>query len=246
MRYIIGVDLGQVHDYTAVAIVERRQAPMGWVVRYLFRFPLGTSYVEIVEEIRRLMYLPALRGQSQLVLDATGVGRPVLDLFRQAGMGCRPVGISIHGGDAVTPDRAISGYRVPKRDIVSNLEVRFELGQVKINRSLPYADLLLKELQNFRRHIAESGHDSYGAGRSGAHDDLVLALGIAIWLGQKYRPLPAVPLQDLPPIGPLAKAFFSGLEPQWFPLDPDQFVLGNYSAGVGRAGPHRTSIRIRR
>jgi hypothetical protein len=239
MRFVIGVDLGQVHDYTAVTIIERRQAPGAWVVRFLVRFPLGTSYPEIVERIKDLMYLSPLRGQSHLALDATGVGRPVLDLFRQAGMGCPPVGISIHGGDAVTRDPAISGYRVPKRDIVSNLQIRFELDQIKINSKMRYADLLVKELQNFRVHIAESGHDSYGAGRSGAHDDLVLALGIAVWLGQKYRPLPARRSQDSPSTSPWVKEFFAKLEPQWVPLDPDQFILGNYSVRLGRAGPRR-------
>jgi hypothetical protein len=31
-------------------------------------------------------------------------------------------------------------------------------------------------------------HDSYGAWREGAHDDLVLAVAVAAWYGEHYSP----------------------------------------------------------
>jgi hypothetical protein len=43
-----------------------------------------------------------LVGKSELVIDFTGVGRPVFDLF--VGRGITPVGVCITGSDAVTND----------------------------------------------------------------------------------------------------------------------------------------------
>ena len=37
----------------------------------------------------------------------------------------------------------------------------------------------------FRVKISAEGHDSYGAHREGAHDDLVLALSCAVWYAEK-------------------------------------------------------------
>jgi hypothetical protein len=235
MRFVCGVDLGQARDYTAVAIVERREAARVWAVRHLERYALGTPYPEIVEGIRSLMNRSPLRGDSQLVVDATGVGRPVFDLFRRGGMGRRVVGITIHGGDAVIPDKAISGYRVPKRDIVSTLQLLLQQRRIKIAPGLRDADILLKELQNYKIHISESGHDSYGTWRSGDHDDLVFAVGLAIWLGQKYMSLPPGPPEAVTPVGPEAKEFFSRLVDNQRTPNPDLFAFSDGRLG----GPSR-------
>jgi len=52
---------------------------------------------------------------------------------------------------------------------------------------LPEVNTLIHELQNFQVSISESGFDSYNA-RSGAHDDMVLSVAMALWLGHKYQP----------------------------------------------------------
>jgi hypothetical protein len=57
--YIIGVDLGQAQDFTALAVLERRpfqangegrDEPVLWV-RHLQRFPLGAPYPTIVAQV---------------------------------------------------------------------------------------------------------------------------------------------------------------------------------------------------
>ncbi len=102
---IVGVDLGQQRDPTAITIVERGYVPSGplynanywhngrevraarepvrleYHVRHLERPALGTSYVEVVERIvERLRSL----GDEEIVLavDTTGVGRPVADMLK--------------------------------------------------------------------------------------------------------------------------------------------------------------------
>jgi hypothetical protein len=101
-RYFIGVDLGQRQDFTTIAVVERAELKGAWDpvmfawrklvslrLRLLERIPLGTPYPRIVERVVEVTRSPELAGRSHLAVDATGVGRPVLDMLR----GARPQSI---------------------------------------------------------------------------------------------------------------------------------------------------------
>jgi hypothetical protein len=191
-RYIVGLDLGQASDFTAVAVVEvligdeKNGLPPGpsYHVRHLQRFKLGTPYPEIVSQIGTLM--GNLKDPEALIsVDATGVGRPVVDLLRNAGL--NPVAITITAGVKVIHEGR--EYRVPKRDLVGALTVAFQTGRLKIASSLPEAKTLIQELLTFKVRIdPKTAHDSYDTWREGAHDDLVLATGIAVWTARKMVP----------------------------------------------------------
>ena len=51
---------------------------------------------------------------------------------------------------------------------------------LKILRELDEAETLVRELQDFRTEFTAAGHLTFNA-RRGKHDDLVLALAIAVW-----------------------------------------------------------------
>lgn len=51
---------------------------------------------------------------------------------------------------------------------------------MKIAARLPDAAVLARELQDFRVRFTESGNATFNA-REGAHDDLVLALALAVF-----------------------------------------------------------------
>ncbi|MDP9470154.1 MAG: hypothetical protein M3Q71_05715 [Chloroflexota bacterium] len=120
-----------------------------------------------------------------LMVDATGVGRPVLDMVRQAGMPAEIRGATITGGDAVTTE----GWdvRVPKRDLVSAVLRLLQEGRLKWGVRLPLRAELEAELRTFRARITPAAHEVYGAWREGEHDDLVLALALACW-GLEFVP----------------------------------------------------------
>jgi hypothetical protein len=189
-NFFLGVDLGQAQDYTALAVVEQKSfryepKPVEYHVRHLERLKLGTPYPAIVEQVQNLMQSPQLLNQAALVVDATGVGAPVVDLFRKIGLA--PIAITITGGNAVTRERG--GYRVPKRDLVTTLQVLFQSGRLKVAAELPEARLLVEELLNFKVKInVKTAHDSYEAWREGIHDDLVLAVALACWYAEKGQP----------------------------------------------------------
>ena len=100
--HFIGLDLGKSRDYSALAVVERTEVFLGerdpatfelrverrYRIRYLERVRLGTPYPDVVERVRTVIGLVALQGRCLLVMDATGVGAPVLDMLRRATLGC--------------------------------------------------------------------------------------------------------------------------------------------------------------
>lgn len=195
--FVVGLDLGQAKDYTAISIVERTQvAPseqrqytgfekggIRYDLRHLERVKLGTPYPDVVAHVATLLHQPALSGKTSLAVDATGVGPPVVDLLRMARLPSTVYAITITGGDVVI--RLPDGYRVPKRDLISTLQVMLHTGRLKVAESLPEAQTLVKELLAYKVKITDSGRDVYGAWREGQHDDLILATAMAVWLGEQ-------------------------------------------------------------
>jgi hypothetical protein len=147
-------------------------------LRYLFRWPLGTSYPSIVADVGALLSRDPLRGYCTLAIDATGVGVAITDLFKQAKI--KHTAISITGGNLI--NRTPNGVSVPKRDLAMTTQALLQSGRLRFAATLPLLDTLKSELQSFEVKVAAvSGHDTYEAWRSGAHDDLVLAVALAVW-----------------------------------------------------------------
>jgi hypothetical protein len=115
--------------------------------------------------------------RAELIVDATGVGKPVFDLFQQAGL--KPIGVMITSSE----DKATyaSGmWHVSKALLVQNLDALLHQGLLRFAKSLAEAEQMEMELKDFRRLVSASGRSSWEA-RSGAHDDLVLSVSLAIW-----------------------------------------------------------------
>ncbi len=199
--FLIGLDLGQSRDPTALAVLKRslELAPEGLPVRdhrgeaiyqfvcvHLVRYTLGTSYPAIVAEVAALVRDPRLRPEPWLAIDATGVGRAVVDLFLNERMPARVVPVTITGGDTLRRDRwnhsRSIGYWTPKGELVSAIQAGLQSQRLKIVPALPLADTLRRELLDFRVHVTKSANETYAA-REGAHDDLVLAVAMPLWLG---------------------------------------------------------------
>src|SRR5262249_38820936 len=89
VRHFVGLDLGQPHEFTALAVLERplvsaedvlaRRRP-AYALRHLQRFPLGTPYPAVVRSVVALLRTPALSGAT-LAVDQTGVGRAVVEML---------------------------------------------------------------------------------------------------------------------------------------------------------------------
>ena len=193
MGFLAGLDLGQAQDYSALVVVERTQRPseasvLGstppaaqYAVRFIKRWQLGTPYPVIVKELGTFLGQVPLVDTTKLIVDYTGVGRPLVDMLKQASL--RPVAVSIHGGDRVSQDGM--DYRVPKRDLVGTVAVLLQQQRLQIAESLPETPALMHELLNFKVRIdPATAHDAYSSWREQDHDDLVLALALATWWGE--------------------------------------------------------------
>lgn len=152
-------------------------------VRHLERLQLGMPYPT---QAARLADMLARVPDAKVFLDAGGVGRPVSDLFRDAGVRHTPVIIT--GGRDVTQKNGFVG--VPKLELISRLQAALHAGQLKIARELADAQAFVKELQEFRLQWSEAGSALFGA-RQGAHDDLVIAAALAVW-GARRGPAPGL------------------------------------------------------
>jgi hypothetical protein len=209
----IGLDLGQAKDFSALAIIEAvrivttatKQAEKPNCTNtkeeitqlnciHLHRWQLRTSYpsivADVVEMINGLDPGRTPNGKPVLAIDATGVGAPVVDLFKREKINATIAPIQIVGGANVSNENGMT--RVPKRDLVSVVQVGLQNRKLKIATSLQLAETLSRELQNFTVKITDAANDVYGAWREGTHDDLVLAVALAVWKANQpvFRGLP--------------------------------------------------------
>lgn len=186
--YAIGIDLGKEVDHSAMALVERvtQEGEDEFHVVGLKRWELRTEYRQIVKDTQAVLGRePALK-DAPMVIDETGVGKPVVKLFMEAfqrgelGRNA-PRGIIIHGGIDKAP------HRVPKLELVSTMLVLMQGGRLKFAGDLPLGDVVVKELRAFTAKISPTGQTQYESARERDHDDLVLSVAMACWAGRRTR-----------------------------------------------------------
>ena len=202
----IGVDIGQKVDPTAIVVCEasrsfppavssdglmRSTRPVGQIetrftVRELGRLPLGTSYplvaAKIVDVVSGLQRMGIFK--PRILVDATGVGLPVVDILRQALAGTPHVLVActFTHGDRYTKDT--SDYRAPaasvgKAYLVSRLQALLQTDRLMLPITRE-SETLARELQDYEIRVDEDANMKAGAFKVGTHDDLVTALGLAV------------------------------------------------------------------
>jgi len=189
-------------DYTAISIMERvpRQSKFEalpgsakrsvekpkytavYVMRHLERLPLGMDYVAIVERLRGMLSHEKLSRQTAMIVDATGVGTPIVQMMQQAGMA--PIGVTITTGSVVTNGK-MGGYNVPKSELVSALNLVFQARRIKVPTALKLKAEFLKELERFKVTVSNTGINTYEAAVASVHDDLVLSTAMGVWYAEK-------------------------------------------------------------
>jgi hypothetical protein len=148
------------------------------------RYDLGTPYTTVIDRVVGLFANnPTLAGQT-LVIDHTGAGRPVYDMFVRARPRCNLRPITITAGQGFKQDD-VGGWKVAKKDLVSVLQVLLQSRRLAVGERLPLAMTLVKELENFRVKITANANETFEAWREGQHDDLVLAVALAVWVSEK-------------------------------------------------------------
>jgi hypothetical protein len=179
-HWIVGVDLGQSVDSTAIAILHHTVTPDPdkWIANarakawkqdstqrfdlvHLQRLPLGMSYVTQCQMVADILQREPLRSHNpDLVLDQSGVGAGICDLFDHAGL--RPNRIVITSGLDVTQPGARL-WHVAKQLLISRLEAAMHTNELHVAAALKENDAFREELQNFQRRTSEAGRVSFSA-----------------------------------------------------------------------------------
>ena len=187
MVTVIGIDIGQKRDPTAICVVEseerelehRRHSEAHFLVRFLERMPLGTPYPQIADRLQTIVTQVAdwIDGQPQVYVDATGVGQPIVDLLEQEIPEATIRAVYFTHGDRRTVEG--SSVKLGKAYLVSRLQALLQTGCLHLPRTSE-AEALAAELLDYEIRVDQNANDRYGAFRVGAHDDLVTALGLAV------------------------------------------------------------------
>jgi hypothetical protein len=171
MSTVIGLDIGQRRDPTAICVAEteRRQAgtrkDYHFLVRHLERLTLGTSYPAIAQRLVQIeaQILQRTAAPPDLYVDATGVGRPVVDLLQ----------------DDLPHSKVIHSVTLGKAYLVSRLQTLLQTGRLHLPRT-PESEILAQELLDYQIRVDEKANERYGDFKVGSHDDLVTAMGLAV------------------------------------------------------------------
>lgn len=186
MTVHVGVKLGQKHEASAICAVEGRlRTPDGhrcrfahFTVRFLERLPPGTSFPkgaarvgEIVRSIAQKMRL-----RSEVFLDATGLGSPIVSLL-QTEVRCVNAVFFNFGDRRIEENHNEIG--LGKAWLIARLQLLLQTQRLHLPENSE-ARILAKDLLDYQIEIDPNANERYGAFKVGAQDDLVTALGLAV------------------------------------------------------------------
>lgn len=149
--YVTGVDLAKIEDYTVLTTICRETRHIVNHVR-CNNVEWSVQKEMIIDEVNKY--------QSMAVIDATGVGDPIFEDLRRAGVNARPFKFN----------------NTNKAELIDRLAVCIEQRLITFPDVLP----LIDELKTYAYDLTPSRNIKYGA-PEGMHDDCVISLALAVW-----------------------------------------------------------------
>lgn len=148
-RYIVGVDWGQMEDFSVFAVMDVTTKELCHLDR--------SRHIEYTSQVKRLAELCKRFEIKQVIAEANGQATTI-ELLRQAKL----------------PVTALTMTHDVKTELITGLMSAFDHGTLKIVND----PVLLGELQSFQATRTPTGRLTYAAA-AGAHDDCVMALAMA-------------------------------------------------------------------
>lgn len=155
-----GLDLARIEDFTVLTIMDSERRVV-FVDRF-HRIPWEMQVARVKAATDRY-------NRATVLMDASGVGDPLLENLRRAGICVRPYKFTLSS----------------KADVITNLSVMFEKGQITLPRYELCPDLV-DELEGYAYSVSDSGTVRTEA-PSGLHDDMVVSLGLCAWQLRRER-----------------------------------------------------------
>jgi hypothetical protein len=154
---LVGVDFGKRADYSALTIMERLaaepggirplgriwpptrpHAPATYICHALHRWPLGTSYSRVVQDVVQVVKTQRFPRPLTLLVDGTGPGVAVLDLFEPYILQPRPIGVVVTNGYETTKKTAWE-WHTPKSSLVVHLQAAGDARPPRLHLGPPLA-----------------------------------------------------------------------------------------------------------
>jgi len=199
-----GLDFGRQVDHSALAIVEgvptmqciefdgERETPTGFAkcterrewpglpvsysVRHLERWELGTRLPDVVGAVKDRL---AAAQTQWLATDATGQGMSLVDFAREEGLESLPIVMTAGEVGGWTEE----AYHEPRTSMLMRLFVALEGERLTFAEDLELAPVLADELQGITQTRGKTGRLTLQHPASG-HDDLLVAVGLAVLLAE--------------------------------------------------------------
>jgi hypothetical protein len=152
----MGVDLARLRDYSVITVEDRATHHVVYFERFN-QISWEAQYARIADVARRY--------KAQVWMDSTGIGDPIVDTIRRAGIKVEPFKI---GGSAI------------KQQLIDKLRVNIENQRI----TFPLIPVLKRELESYEYNVSENGVVRFSA-PSGEHDDAVISLALANWGADK-------------------------------------------------------------
>lgn len=150
-HYVMGVDLAKHEDFTVIAVYDRGNNFQVYQDRF--------NKIEWPFQKKRIQAVCEKYNHASVVVDATGIGDPIVDDLGREGLPIIPFKIT----------------EPSKKELIEKLSIFIEQQNIRMLDLTETVD----EFANFGYKMLQSGRVSYGAER-GAHDDIVIAHALAI------------------------------------------------------------------
>ena len=157
-RYIMGVDLAKVEDFTVIAVYDAGNNRQVYQDRFN-KIDWGMQKARIAGIAR--FYKDADGSPASVVIDATGLGDPIVEDLARMGVPVDPI--------KFTNDQ--------KRQLIEKLSNWIETGRIHM-LNIPETRT---ELTNFTYDISETTDRVRYEAPVGFHDDIVIAHALAVW-----------------------------------------------------------------
>ena len=187
---IISLSLGTVAEPSGLVVVKpwsSKYPPAGRLpeagvgtyfdVVEIERFPAGRPLPAIINRVSEIASDKRVSRESIILLDISSVGTAPLRAFQTRGMYPAAIDLTNAGAEGYAND----AQQVPLRDAIGAAQVVLETTRLKVARALKLATTLVSDLQAFDSKPIARNPDL----RGGRNTDLVLALAVALWWGDR-------------------------------------------------------------
>lgn len=172
-------------------------------ILYIDRW-FALPYRAMVEKAARMLNHAELANNTDLLIDATGVGDPVVEMFHELGISALPIivtggkdvrevyngfgSIIAPAGDRLRGLRAIREFHVPKADLAAAGEIMLQNRRVSIAKGLKYVEEFQKQLIHMNPRATPAGNVKYESDDNKVKDDMAFCfIGTCWWALRRLK-----------------------------------------------------------